>query len=65
MKVLPVKFSESQAFDIKQLAEDIGTDVSKLSRAALRLGVMQINTLAGKDIDKAIDLVIVNDARSK
>jgi hypothetical protein len=42
-----------------------GIDSSKISRAALRLGLMQIQALAAKDVDKAIDLVLINDARSK
>ena len=65
MKSLGAKFSEKQLEDIAKAAEVVGVSVSKLSRAALRLGLAQVSNLAVKDLDKAIDLVLVNDARSK
>lgn len=65
MKVLPVKFSESLASKLNEVSDDIGIDKSKLARAALRLGLIQVNNLSVKDMEKAIDLVLVHDARSK
>lgn len=65
MKMLPVKFSDTQALKIKDMVEVVGIDNSKVARAALRLGLMQIESLAARDIDKAIDLVLINDVRSK
>ena len=65
MKMLPVKFSDSQALKIKDVVDVVGIDNSKVARAAMRLGLMQITALAARDIDKAIDLVLINDARSK
>jgi hypothetical protein len=65
MKVLPIKFSDTQALKIKDVVAIVGTDASKVARAAMKLGLMQIQALAAKDVDKAIDLVLVNDARSK
>ena len=65
MKMLPVKFSESQTLKIKDVVEVVGIDNSKVSRAALRLGLIQIQALAARDVEKAIDLVLINDARSK
>jgi len=65
MKMLPVKFSDTQALKIKDVVEIVGIDTSKVARAALRLGLMQIQSLAARDVEKAIDLVLVNDARSK
>ncbi len=47
------------------MKELTGIDSSKISRAALRLGLMQIQSMAARDLDKAIDLVLINDARSK
>ena len=65
MKSLGAKFSDTQVLKIKDMKEITGIDSSKISRAALRLGLMQIQALAAKDVDKAIDLVLINDARSK
>tara|TARA_R100000541_G_scaffold57727_1_gene68109 strand:- start:56 stop:253 length:198 start_codon:yes stop_codon:yes gene_type:complete len=65
MKMLPVKFSETQTLKIKDVVEVVGIDASKVSRAAMRLGIAQIEALAARDIDKAIDLVLINDVRSK
>jgi hypothetical protein len=65
MKTLGVKFSDTQILKIKDIAEIVGIDASKLSRAAMKLGLVQIQALAARDLDKAIDLVLINDARSK
>ncbi len=65
MKTLGVKFSDTQVLRIKDTAETVGIDASKVSRAAMRLGLNQILALANKDLDKAIDLVLINDVRSK
>jgi hypothetical protein len=65
MKVLPVKFSDTQTLKIKDVVEVVGTDASKVARAAMRLGLNQIQAMASRDLDKAKDLVLINDARSK
>ena len=65
MKTLGVKFSDTQILKIKDISEIVGIDASKLSRAAMRLGLNQIQALSARDLDKAIDLVLINDARSK
>ena len=65
MKTLGVKFSDTQILKIKDVADIVGIDASKLSRAAMKLGLTQIQALAARDLDKAIDLVLINDARSK
>ena len=65
MKSLGAKFSDTQVLKIKDMKELTGIDSSKISRAALRLGLMQIQSMAARDLDKAIDLVLINDARSK
>ncbi len=63
--MLPVKFGETQLLKIKDVVGVVDIDTSKVARAALRLGLMQIQSLAARDIEKARDLVLVNDARSK
>lgn len=65
MKTLSVRFSEAQQLKIKDVSEVVDIDFSKVARAALKLGLTQITALASRDIDKAIDLVLINDARSK
>ena len=65
MKTLGVKFSETQILKIKDVSDIVGIDASKLSRAAMKLGLNQIQALAARDLDKAIDLVLINDVRSK
>ena len=65
MKMLPVKFSDTQVLKIKDVVDVVGIDTSKVARAAMRLGLAQITALASRDIDKAIDLVLINDVRSK
>lgn len=63
--MLPVKFSDTQALRIKDVVEVVDIDNSKVARAAMRLGLMQIVALAARDVEKAKDLILVNDARSK
>ena len=65
MKMLPVKFSDIQALKIKDAVDVIGIDTSKIARAAMRLGMQQILALAARDVAKAKELVLINDAKSK
>jgi len=65
MKSLGAKFSEKQLADIKETSLGLDVAISKLARAALRIGLAHIDNMASKDMDKALDLVLVNDARSK
>ena len=65
MKMLNVRFSEVQKLKIDDVAEVVDIDFSKVARAAMRLGMQQILILASADINKAKDLILINDARSK
>jgi len=65
MKVLNVRFSETQQLKIKDVAGAVDLDYSKIARAAMKLGLNQIQAMASRDIDKAVDLVLINDARAK
>ena len=65
MKVLNVRFGDAQQLKIKDVSSVVGVDYSKVARAAMKLGLSQIQAMASRDIDKAIDLVLINDARSK
>ena len=65
MKSLGAKFSDTQLLKLKDVSEAVGIDGSKISRAALRLGLNQIQAMASRDLDKAKELVLINDARSR
>ena len=65
MKMLPVKFGDTQMLSIKDMVDVLGIDNSKVARAALRLGLEQIKALASRDTEKAKDLVAINDAMAK
>ena len=65
MKMLGIQFSDTQALKIKDTALVVNSDSSKVARAAMRLGLMQINALAARDVSKAIDLVLINDVKSR
>ena len=65
MKTLSVRFSDTQQLKIKDVSGVVDIDYSKVARAAMKLGLTQISALAARDIDKAIDLVLINDARAK
>jgi len=65
MKMLNVRFSEAQKLKIDDASEVVDIDFSKIARAAMRLGMNQILALAANDLDKAKDLVLINDARAK
>ena len=65
MKTLGVKFSDKQVIKIKEISDIVGIDASKLSRAAMLLGLSQIQSLSVVALDEAIDLVLISDARSK
>ena len=55
MKSLGAKFSDKQLADIKETSIGLNVAVSKIARAALRLGLAQIDNMASKDMDKALD----------
>ena len=65
MKIIGVQFSDVQVLKIKDAVEVTGISNSKIARAAMRLGIQQILALAARDIDKAKELVLINDAKSK
>ena len=65
MKTLSVQFSDVQVLKMKDSVEVLGVSNSKIARAAMRLGMQQILALAARDIDKAKELVLINDAKSK
>tara|TARA_R110002051_G_C8511253_1_gene466416 strand:- start:228 stop:428 length:201 start_codon:yes stop_codon:yes gene_type:complete len=65
MKLLNVQFSEVQILKIKDAVEVLEITNSKIARAAMRLGMQQILALAARDVDKAKELVLINEAKSR
>ena len=65
MKTLSVQFSDIQILKMKDTTEALGVSNSKIARAAMRLGMQQILALASRDVAKAKELVLINDAKSR
>jgi len=63
--MLNVRFSDAQKLKLDDLSDVVGLDVSKVARAALKLGINQILTLGAVDKEKAKELVLINDALAK
>lgn len=65
MKMLNVRFSDTQQLKIEDVVDTLGIDFSKISRAAMKLGIEEIVATAAVDPSRAKELVLVNDALSK
>ena len=65
MKIIGVKFSDVQVLKMEDAVDVVGIDKSKIARAAMRLGIQQILALAARDVDKAKELVLINEAKSR
>ena len=65
MKIIGVQFSEVQVLKIDDVVGSTGISKGKVARAAMRLGMQQILALAARDVDKAKELILINDAKSR
>lgn len=65
MNKLDVRFGDTQKLRVTDASEVLGLDKSKVARAALRLGINQLLALASRDVDKAIDLALINEVRAR
>lgn len=65
MKQIGVKFSEVQRLSLTDVSDAIGANLSDVARAAMYLGMLQIRTLAATDIEKAGELVSINNFKAK
>ncbi len=63
--MLNVRFSETQQLKIEDVVDALGVDFSKVSRAAIRIGIQEIISIASVDKERAKELVMINDALSK
>jgi|TARA_R110000850_G_scaffold29047_1_gene80459 hypothetical protein len=65
MKKLNVRFGDTQELRLKDTSEVLNLDVSKVARAAMLLGINQLLALASRDVDKAVDLALINELRAR
>lgn len=65
MKQIGVRFSEVQQLLINDVSDSLGANLSDVARAAMYLGMLQIRTLAANDIEKAAELVAINNFKAK
>lgn len=65
MKPLNINFGETQSLRIDDLSEVSGTKKTDIGRAAMQLGLMQLQSLLARDLEKGRELVIVNSAKGK
>ena len=65
MKIIGVQFSDVQVLKIKDAVDVTGISKGKIARAAMRLGIQQILALAARDVEKAKELILINEAKSK
>ncbi|WMM36540.1 hypothetical protein [Pseudoalteromonas phage PS_L5] len=65
MKSLGVKFSDKTDLQIKDLASVVDMPNSKIARAAMQIGLMQLKNAAVKDCDTAKSFIAIEDAKSR
>jgi hypothetical protein len=65
MKMLNVRFSETQKLKIDDLSGVVNIDSSKIARAAMKLGMELLVIAASKDINEATKKILINDALAK
>jgi hypothetical protein len=65
MKVLNVRFSESQRLKVSEYAELLNMIESDVARAALYIGLNEIAAIANKDTDRGIEFTSLNAIKSK
>ena len=65
MKVLNVRFSDSQHLKLDDLSTLLGMTNSDVARAALYIGLNEILAIAGKDTDRGIEFASLNSVKAK
>lgn len=65
MKILGVQFSDKTDIQIKDIALAVGMSKSKIARAAMQIGLMQLKNSAAKDCDSAKSFIAIEDAKSR
>jgi len=65
MKMLNVRFSESQQLKVDDIASLLGMSNSDIARAALYIGLNEIKAIASKDTDRGIEFASLNAVKAK
>ena len=65
MKMLGVKFSDSQHLKLADVATMLGMSKTDIARAALYIGLNEIVSLSSKDVDRGIEFASLNAVKAK
>ena len=65
MKVLNVRFSNSQHLKVDDISELLNMTNSDIARAALYIGLNEIMSIASKDTDRGIEFASLNAVKAK
>lgn len=65
MKILSVRFGDSQKLKIDDIANSLGMTSSDIARSAMFLGLQQIMALGSAEVEKAQELVAISNFRAK
>lgn len=65
MKMLGVKFSDTQHLKLDDVAELLGMSKTDIARAALYIGLNEILAIASKDADRGIEFASLNAVKAK
>lgn len=65
MKMLGVKFSDSQHLKLDDIATMLGMSKTDIARAALYIGLNEILSLSSKDVDRGIEFASLNAVKAK
>lgn len=65
MKQLGAKFGDTQHENIKVLSETLGLSKADIARAAMQIGINQVQGASARDLTKGLELALTNSARGK
>ncbi len=65
MKILNIRFSEVAHLIISDLVDMTKATNSEVARAALHIGLLEIRALAAVDVERAKEIVAINNLKSK
>lgn len=65
MKILNIRFSEVAHLIISDLVDITKATNSEVARAALHIGLSEIRALAAVDVERAKEIVAINNLKSK
>lgn len=65
MEKLPVRFSETQTLQLKDLAAELGVTTAVLARASLQIGLDKVKAVGCRDLSEAQSLTLMTDLKAK